>query len=225
MQRRPSSASRWLLVVCVVLVPAWSLVRAADTETRDFNVNVDGKRAGAAHMKFEGADDGTITMSSDTDVTVPILVVNTFKYRYRGTEVLKDGRLLKFESTCNDDGKRYVVTAAAEDKGVRVKANKQERIVSKDVWLTSYWHRPDNNVVNQTVPLVDADTGRDLEAKVSYVGQEEVAINGQTQKVLHFRLTGKVEVDLWYDSADRIVRQEWMEDGHKMLVELAKIRK
>src|SRR5437763_1422814 len=86
--------------------------------------------------------------------------------------VLRRGKRQKFESTCNDDGKRYVVSAAAEAEGVRVRVNNQERMVSADIWLTSYWNRPDNNVVNKTIPVVDADTGRDLEAKVTYVGQE-----------------------------------------------------
>ena len=115
--------------------------------------------------------------------------------------------------------------AAAEEKGIRIKVNNQERLVSSDVWLTSYWNRPDNKVVNQTVPLLDADTGRDLEAKVGYIGQEEIAISGQNQTLMHYKLTGKVQVDLWYDGAGRLARQEWIEDGHKTLLELTKIRK
>jgi Family of unknown function (DUF6134) len=224
MDRRLPSAWPWALVGCVVLGPAWSMARAADVETRDFNVFVDGKRAGAAHITIQNADDATIGVSCDTDVTVPGLFV-TYKYSYRGHEVWKDGKLLRFESNCNDDGKRYVVSAAAEDKGIRFKVNNQERIVSHNVWLTSYWARPDNKVVNQTIPLVDADTGRDLDAKVTYVGQEDVMISGQSQTLLHYKLTGKVQIDLWYDGADRIARQEFVEDGHKTIVELTKIRK
>jgi hypothetical protein len=185
---------------------------------------VDGKRAGAAHITIQKAEDGAVTVSCDTDVTVPVLFM-TYKYSYRGREVWKDGKLQRFESNCNDDGKRYVVTAAAEDKGIRVKVNNQERIVSHDIWLTSFWSRPDNKVVNQTVPIVDADTGRDLDAKVTYVGQEELMISGQSQTLLHYKLAGKVNIDLWFDDADRLARQEFVEDGHKTIVELTKIRK
>jgi hypothetical protein len=220
---RLSDAWPWLLVVCLVLGWAGS-VQADGVETRDFNVFVDGKRAGAAHITIQNADDGTVSVSCDTDVTVPVLFM-TYKYSYRGREVWKDGKLQRFESNCNDDGKRYVVTAAAEDKGIRVKVNNQERIVSHDIGLTSFWARPDNKVINQTVPLVDADTGRDLDAKVTYVGQEELMISGQSQTLLHYKLTGKCNIELWYDSADRLARQEFVEDGHKTIVELTKIRK
>ncbi len=221
---RLADAGRWMLVACAVLAPAWSAARAADVETRDFNVFVDGKRAGAGHMTIQKAEDGTVTVSSDTDIAVPVLFL-TYKYSYRGHEVWKDGKLQRFESSCNDDGKRFAVTAAAEEKGVRFTVDKRERIVSHDVWLTSYWARPSNKVVNQTVPLVDVDTGRDLEATVGYVGQEELMLSGQAQKLQHYKLTGKVAVDLWYDAADRLARQEFVEDGHKTIVELTKIRK
>jgi hypothetical protein len=217
--------SRYVLCAAALLAPVCSAARAADTETREFGVSVDGKRAGGATMVIARADDGTTTVASDTEVRVTVLGLNAYKYSYRGKETWKDGKLVKFESTCNDDGKRYVVTAAAEAEGVRVKVNNQERMVKSNVWLTTYWAKPDNKVINQTIPLVDADNGRDLEAKVTFVGQEQMNIAGQAQNVMHYKLTGKVNVDLWYDAADRLVRQEWVEDGHKMLVELTKLRK
>jgi hypothetical protein len=225
MIRGGSVWSRYVLCAAALLAPACSAARAADTETREFSVAVDGKRAGGASMTIARADDGTTTVAADTEVRVTVLGLNAYKYSYRGKETWKDGKLQKFESTCNDDGKRYVVTAAAEAEGVRVKANNQERMVKSNVWLTSYWAKPDNKVINQTIPLVDADTGRDLEAKVTFVGQEQLNIAGQAQNVTHYKLTGKVNVDLWYDSADRLVRQEWVEDGHKTLLELSKLRK
>jgi hypothetical protein len=217
--------SCYALCAAALLAPACSAARAADTETREFSVSVDGKRAGGAMMVIARADDGTTTVASDTEVRVTVLGLNAYKYSYRGKETWKDGKLVKFESTCNDDGKRYVVTAAAEADGVRVTVNNQERMVKSNVWLTTYWAKPDNKVINQTIPLVDADNGRDLEAKVTFVGQEQLKIAGQAQNVMHYKLTGKVNVDLWYDAADRLVRQEWVEDGHKTLVELIKLRK
>jgi Family of unknown function (DUF6134) len=214
------------VVLCAAfLAPAWSVARAADAETRDFNVYVDGKRAGYATMAITQVDDGTTTVAADSEVAVKVLGLAAYKYSYRGKEIWKDGKLQKFESTCDDDGKRFVVTAAAEGNGVRVRVNNQERIVSSEVWLSSYWNRPDNKVLNQTIPIVDADTGRDLDAKVTYVGQEQLKLAGQVQNVLHYKLIGKANVDLWYDASNRLVRQEWVEDGHKTLLELGKLRK
>jgi hypothetical protein len=216
--------SRFILCGVALLLPLCGAARAADTETRDFNVLVDGKRAGAATMTLIRADDGTTTVHADTDVKVTVLGLNAYKYTYRGKEQWKDGKLQKLESTCNDDGKRFVVTAQAEANGIRVTVNNQERVVKSDVWLTSYWARPEKKV-DQTIEILDADNGRDLEAKVTYVGLEELKLAGQTVTAHHYRLTGKANVDLWYDGSDRLIRQEWIEDGHKTLLELSKLRK
>ena len=71
-----------------------------------------------------------------------------------------------------------------------------------------------------------ADNGRDLDAKVTYVGEEQMNLAGQTWRLLHYKLSGKANVDLWYEfDSDRLARQEWVEDGHKTVVELSKIRK
>ena len=89
--------------------------------------------------------------------------------------------------------------------------------------LTSYYSQPDARLANQTVPLLDADTGRDLGAKVEFLGAEKYGAN-QDQTVQHVRLTGKgVAMDLWYDDAKRLVREEWVEQGHRTVVDLNRV--
>src|SRR5947209_2134654 len=80
-----------LLVAVVALVaPAGEAARAADIETRDFNVLVDGKAAGQVHMTINRQDDGTITLKCDTDISVTYLRIYKYIYSYRGLEVWKD---------------------------------------------------------------------------------------------------------------------------------------
>lgn len=221
------SVTSWLLLAALLLWGACpALIRAAaDVETRDFQVLVDGKPAGEAHMTFQRQEDGTTIMSADTDVRVQIVPFFTYKYSYRGREVWKDGRLQRFDSTCTDDNKRYTVAAIAENDNLRLKVNDQERNVRGDVWLTSYWKKPDARLHNQTVPIIDADNGRDLSAQIVYVGVEERNVAGQMLQVHHYRLTGKVSADLWYDGADRLVRQDFVEQGHRTLIEMVRLRR
>ena len=76
------------------------------------------------------------------------------------------------------------------------------------------------------MPLLDADCGRDLSAKVQFLGPERFGPDGQKQTVQHVRLTGKgVGIDLWYDDVQRLVREEWVEEGgHPTVVELQRVR-
>jgi len=215
-----------LVAAVALLMLAGVPAPAADIETRDLNVLVDGKPAGEVHVTIHRQDDGSTVIKCDTDIQVRYLVIR-YVYSYRGCEVWKGGRLLRLDSTCNDNGKRYVVSAVAEGQGLRVRVNNQEWMARRDTWLTSYWCLPPRTQREQALPLVDADTGRDMEAaRLQYVATEQRPLNGEMQNVYHYRLTGsRVLVDLWYDGAERLVRQAWMEEGHRTQLELIRVRR
>jgi hypothetical protein len=216
---------RWLLGgMCVALSLGGDAVRAADQETRDFRVYVDGRPArGGVQMVIQRQDDGTVQMSCSTRITVKVLFV-TYNYTYNGRETWKNGRLQQFASS-GDDGKRFEITAVAEENGLRVRANGQEHLARPESWVTSYWSLPDPKLRDQVVPLIDGDTGRDLACRIQHIGTVQMPVAGQVQNVNHYRLSGKVAVDVWYDTSERLVRQEWVEEGHRTVLELARIRR
>ena len=193
---------------------------AADQERREFTILIDGKSSGTYHMTIRRQDDGSVVMSAEADVRVSY-VVYTYKYSYHGSEVWKDGRLRRLESTSHDGGRRSAVTAMAEGPKLRVRANGRERLIRPDVWTTTYWHLPDESRRNRPLALLDADTARDIQGTLRRVGTERLKVAGQTRDCPHYRLTGDVRVDLWYDDEDRLVRQESVEDGHRTVLELA----
>jgi YD repeat-containing protein len=219
----PLGGSRWLFLVALAVCV--NAARASDVETREFKVLVDGKRAGDAQMTIHRADDGTLSMHCDTEINVKVGPIRVYSYKYRGRETWKDGKLVRFQSTCNDDGKHYDVQAEAKDDGLHVTVNNVERTVNGDVWLTSYWQEPDKKKYDTQVALVDADCGRDLDGQLRLLGAEQKIVDGREQQLKHFELTGKVNVELWYDAAGRLVRQEWLEEGHRTRLELKYIRR
>ncbi len=219
--RRPAACLWWFVASAALCLGARA--GAADVETRDFTVYVDAKKAGDVHMTINRQDDGTTAVSCDTDVRVGA-IITVYRYSYRGREQWKDGVLQRFESKSNDNGKPYTVTATAAEDGLHVRVNDVEHTAPADACLTSYWSQPDAKLANQTIPILDADTGRDLHGKVQFVGPEKYGAEGQT--VQHIRLTGKdVAIDLWYDDAKRLVREEWVEDGHRTAVDLSRVRR
>jgi hypothetical protein len=211
-------------LVAATILFAGGLARAEDTEVRDFAVLVDNKPSGTARMTIQQKDDGTTHFTAESDVTVRILLVR-YTYSYRGREIWKDGRLQQLSSGCNDDGKSYQVTAVAEGDGLRVRVNGREQMARADSWLTSYWRLPAAAQRGQPLSLIDADTGRLLQGQLTSVGIEQRTIAGQMQNVAHYRLTGSVNVELWYDGSDRVVRQEWIEQGHRTTLELSQLRR
>ena len=222
---RPRQGARGRLVVALAALALCAGARAADVETRDFAVFVDAKKAGDVHMTINRQDDGAVAVSCDTDVRVGGIIA-LYKYSYRGKELWKDGRVQHFESRCDDNGKQFAVSATAAADGLHVEVNGVEHTAPADALLTSYWAQPDAALKDQTVPLLDADCGRDLTAKVQFVAAEKYGPEGQEQTLQHVRLTGKgVGIDLWYADDKRLVRQEWVEEGHRTAVELVRVRR
>jgi hypothetical protein len=215
----------WMVGVLMLLVGSSRAV-AADKETRNFNITIDGKQAGSYSMKITKEDDGNLKMVGSANVKVRIAVLFTYKYSYQGTEVWKDGRLTKLTSTSNDDGKGYEVSAWADGNVVRLLTNGAEKAVAWDVWTTTYWQLPGAKYRNGSIPLLDADTGRGIDGTMKRVGTEALVISQRRQNCEHYKVTGdNIDVDVWYDAQERLVRQESVEDGHRSVLTLTSIER
>jgi hypothetical protein len=213
-----------MVLAGLALVGLQPAARAADVETRDFTVLVDGKPSGEVHMTIHRQDNGVTEVRCDTDINVGF-VVGKYRFIYRGEETWKDNRLVRLNSSTNDNGKRFDLTAVAESSGLRIKVNNTERIARADVWLTSYWSLPDPKIRNGQLALIDADTGKDLTGRLQFVATEKRTAAGQSVSLNHYKLIGGVNVDLWYDGSERLIRQEWLEQGHRTTLELSRIRR
>src|SRR5215468_3558169 len=98
-------------MVIGVLLGLQAPTQAAETEVRKFQVTVDGKPSGEYTMTFTKEADGSVRISCDAHVKVKVAFVTAYHYDYNATEVWKAGRVVSLKSTCDDDGKKYEVTA------------------------------------------------------------------------------------------------------------------
>jgi hypothetical protein len=227
-QRKALVARTLCGLICSSIMLAVSPLpsQAEELEIREFKVKIDGKAAGDYKMTISRHADGTEVMAGKADVSVRFWGI-LYTYKYEGTETWKDGRLWQLKSASNDDGKKFAVDAAAEGDKLGVTANGQGFRLRWDVWTTTYWHAPVPRFEGQVMPLIDADTGKDIQSTLQKAaGLEAVNVAGQLQNCKHYTLRGGgLEVDLWYDAQDRLVREEATESGHKTRLELARIRR
>ncbi|MGH7172021.1 MAG: DUF6134 family protein [Gemmataceae bacterium] len=205
-----------------LLLGAGASVNAADSETRDFVVRVDGKPSGNASMTIQRQDDGTTIVTCNSNVRVKVFI-KTYVYTCQTRETWKGGRLQQLASTCNDDGKQFQVSATARADGVHVRVNGREHISKPEVWVSSYWSLPEAKLREKVIRVLDADNGRDMQGRLQFIGTVQVAVAGEMRNVQHYRFNGPTRIELYYDAAQRLVRQEWVEDGHPTSLELARL--
>lgn len=199
--------------------------QAAETEVRKFNVSVDGNPAGQYTMTITKGDDGAVTANCEAHVKVKKVGITVYHYDFFANEKWKDGRLESLGSRCDDDGKKFEVTAAAGERGLTVKVNGREKTVSADSCLTSACFLPDVKRRGGELPLVEADNGAEIRGRIQPVGSGPMTVAGQSVEAAHYRLKCAVWHDVWYDGSGRQVRREWTEDGHKTVLELASVTK
>lgn len=236
--------ARWLALAVIGL--SYGAARGADPrdlehQTREFQVSVDGKPRGKCTMQIQTREDGVETVRIKAALSFNF-VVYEYRYSSTGTEVWKNGRLLELENAADYNGKKYAVKAKAVKNGLHVTVNDKPFEAGADVWVTSYWHLPDHvaqaggkNVVpaggvrparkesKTTVALLDSDKGRHLKGQVQRIGDETVTVAGKKQTCTHYKIAGDVDVDVWYDSDRRLVRQQTVEEGHKTVMELTRV--
>jgi hypothetical protein len=233
----------------VILCAVWATARGAEQnapahETREFNVSVDGKQRGKCTIEIQSREDGSDTMHINAALNFNY-VVYEYRYASAGSEVWKNGRLIELENEADYNGTKYSVKADSTKKGLRVTVNGKTSQAEPDVWVTSYWRLPEHLVRPDTaqrsgviptagnrparkgtpisVSLLDSDKGQKLRGEVERIAEETVAVAGRKKTCTHYKITGDVQVDVWYDSERRLVRQETVESGHKTVMELARI--
>src|SRR5262249_13527495 len=157
-----------------------------ETEVRDYAVQVDGKPAGFNQLVITTRGDGSTVVSNRTHVQVKMLITYTFSYD--GTEVWKNYRLQQLQAQCDDNRKRYAVSAAPDAAGTAGgrRVNATERRVPAESWSTSYWKLPEAKYYNQAIPVVDAGKGEFIQGQLQYIGAEQRPVSGQQQDVYHF---------------------------------------
>jgi hypothetical protein len=216
----------WMAVVVCMgfssLQISLSMAGAAEKETRIFTIRIDGRLAGDYQMTIDRPDDRTFVVNARANALVSYFLIK-YRYSYQGTEVWKDGRLVYLESKTNDDGKQYQVLAEPNGNALRVRVNGTEHASRPDVWTTTYWTLPPVQASAQAIALLDCDTGRELRSTLQYVGTQQLTLPAEVQNCPHYRVTGGVQVDVWYDAQKRLVREVAVDDGHRILLELARI--
>jgi hypothetical protein len=218
-------AVRLIMTLVGLLVPA-GMACAAENETREFDVFIDGKPAGSYAMSIVQRDDGSFVMSGKADVHCKFALVINYSYAYQGSELWKDGKLQKLDSTANDDGVKTWVQAVAEEEGLHIKSNSGDRVIKADVWTTTFWRLPEKVTRNQPVMLIDSDTGKEIAANLHYVDNQRIVVAGQNVTAAHYQVRGGGrEDDLWYDGTGRLLRQESRESSHRYVLELARFQR
>ncbi len=139
----------------------------------------------------EEGDALSVQVETDVPVKLPLIGVTVFRFEHDSQEIWRDGKLSALKSKTNDDGEAHQVDLARAEG-----------------FPASLW----NDAILEQTMLLNTVDGRSMATSVVNLGPETVRTGGKEVPAHHYRLSGGLERDLWYDASGMLVKVAFTAD-------------
>jgi hypothetical protein len=169
----------------------------------EFDIYRNNKLIGYHVFSFNN-DDGVLKVKSQIKFEIKKLGVVLYDYQVTGTEVYKDGNLIKFNSKTNQNGKFKYVNIKFDAGELLIDGSSHKGKVPANYLIGTWW----NHSLVKAPAQISAVSGRIIKQKVNFIGKETINFNGKEIKTLHFNFSStdsnlkkdkKLNTDVWYD--------------------------
>lgn len=160
-----------------------------------------GKNIGR-HTLTVDESNGAINIDVDSRITVRVLKIPVFKFRYKSTENWADNKLVTVTSstTTNNETEKSSLTNSGSKSVLSGDSGDMETALLH--FATNHWHI---GAVLQT-RLFNTIKGVESNVMVTSIGTETLLINGESIKATHYKYSGDIIAQSWYDENNRWVQ-------------------
>ncbi len=205
------------LAVLVISMASPARAMAPDGLVHEYRVLRDGAEIGRHKVWFRHDGDAVMIVETEIRITVSLLFITLYTYRLDATETWRAGRLVAFESTTDDDGELYAVSAHAEGDKLVVEAGANSWTAPATIIPTSLWRR--EMALGEL--LIGVEQGEPIVVAFHDLGRETVIARGGEVSASKIVVSGELERTLWYDDDGMLVRLQLIaRDGSRIIYEL-----
>lgn len=180
------------------------------TGTIAFDVLRNGRAMGTHRLDFR-REGGQLTVDIAIDLEVR-LIVPLYRYTHRSRETWIDDRLVRIDTTTDDDGRKFWVAGRAETSGFAVDAVTGRSMAPLDIRPTSYWRER----MLSGGPLFDTQEGKLVAATVVGLPGEVLIIDGRATPARVYDVFGDLKLRLWYDFDGRWLKLGFIARGSEI---------
>jgi hypothetical protein len=200
-----------LLCALIILLP---LAASASVEQEwRFRVYLDDREIGHHYFTLTKTETNE-RLATQANFNVTFLKIPFFKYRHDNTEYWDNNCLTRIESSTDQNGKQYLVEGVATADGFLVNTNSGEQKLPACISTFAYW---DKSFLKQN-RLLNSQTGEYLDVKVSYLGENTLAVGEKNIPAYHYRLSAdKLDIEVWYSQDDRWLALQSTTEGGRLL--------
>ena len=174
-----------------------------DLNRIEFDIYRNNDHIGKHIFSFKRSDE-QLTVESEINFKIKKFGIVIYKYHVKGTEFYKDGKLVKFNSKTNQNGKEKYVNMELENGQHIIDGSSYQGKTPIDYLLGTWW----NHSIVKAKAQISAVSGRIIKQKVTFLGKETIKIYDKSYKTLHFNFSStdkklskkkKLNTDVWYD--------------------------
>ena len=169
----------------------------------EFDIYRNNKHIGEHIFSFTKSN-SKISIESEINFIIKKLGIVLYKYHVKGKEVYQDGKLIKFNSKTDQNGKEKYVNLKLENDQFIIDGSSYKGKTSINYVLGTWW----NHSIVEADAQISAVSGRIIEQKVTFLGKETIKIGNKNYKTLHFNFSStdkklkkdkKLNTDVWYE--------------------------
>jgi len=188
-----------IILLGLILSPLLMATPVAALQERarlSFDVFRDGSRIGSHSISFLRESPESMSVEIDINLEVKFGPFTVFDFSHRNTTEWKNGHLWRMQSVTNDNGDYHEVNAKNTGELLQVSGSGIDTYsIGPNILPTTYWMA---STVMQS-ELINSQTGERIDIKVREVGREDISAPGGLVPAKRYKMTGDLEIDLWYD--------------------------
>lgn len=158
----------------------------------NFDVVRKGKDIGDHSYSFSGTPGAySVNVNTDIAVKVPLIRVNAYVFKQNSVENWSGGKLAKIQSDTNDDGTAHQLNQSG-----------------KGLLPASLW----NDEIVKSHKLLNTIDGSVMSVRVTDLGMQSVHVRSGTVNAHHYRISGDLDRDVWYDGEGNLAHVAFTAD-------------
>ncbi|MGV6806063.1 MAG: DUF6134 family protein [Ruegeria sp.] len=178
-------------VAAAIALPAFASTLPANGRIQ-FDVFRKGKDIGDLSYEFSGTPEAySVKISTDIAVKVPLVRFNAYVFKQNSVEKWSGGKLASIQSATNDDGDDHKISQSG-----------------KGLLPASLW----NDDIVKSRKLLNTIDGRVMNVRVTDLGVQAVPVRGGQLSAHHYRISGDLERDVWYDNQGNLAHVSFTAD-------------
>jgi hypothetical protein len=186
--------------------------RPANGDEISFKVLRKGNDFGTHKMSFSGDPDDELVVTSEVSLRAGLGPITAFRYTLETQETWQDGVLVGLSGTTNDNGDRLQVEADKQGDSLKVTGSEYSGVVDLGILPSSHWHK--GQVAASRI--LSTEDGEVLSVSSQRVGRETISVAGRQVEADRYLLKSDIDLDLWYDTQNRLVKLAFVARGQNI---------